>query len=383
MDMDAFYASVEQLDHPEYRGKPVVVGSPPDKRGVVAAASYEARKFGIHSAMPSREAGRRCPQAIFVPVNMDRYIEMSGKIFSIFEKFTPLIEPLSVDEAFLDVTGSKRLFGDGPEIAAKIKKAVHSETGLTASIGVAGNKFLAKVASDMDKPDGLTVVPEGREEIKAFLAPLEVTRIWGVGRVTQRLLERHGIRTVAHIQKTPLKQLAGIVGEGYAEHLAALAAGDDSRELEMEHERKSYSREHTFDEDCSDTEEQERVLCQLVEDVGSQLRADGRYAGTVRIKLRWENFETITRQTRLPAAVCDNTTLREAAMELYLAEKTKRPVRLIGFGTSDITSYPVHSQMGLFDTRAQSLQNREKLSRAVDAIRTRFGDGSISSARQL
>ena len=286
VDMDAFFASIEQLDHPEYAGKPLVVGAPADKRGVVSAASYEAREFGLHSAMPSRVAARKCPQAIFVPVNMPRYIEASEQIFAIFETFTPYIEPLSVDEAFLDVTGVKRLFGAGPEIAAKIKEAVKTQTGLTASVGVATNKFLAKLASDMDKPDGITVVPSDPKAIRRFLAPLAVGRIWGVGRVTQRMLEGHGILTIADLQETPIERLTKIVGKNYAEHLAALAVGEDARKLEMDRTRKSYSREHTFDVDCKDQEEQERILCSLVEDVGSQLRAAGKYAKTIRIKRR-------------------------------------------------------------------------------------------------
>lgn len=383
VDMDAFFTSVEQLDHPEYAGKPVVVGAAADKRGVVAAASYEARKFGIHSAMPSREAARKCPDAIFLPVNMNRYLEVSEQVFAVFEAFTPDIEPLSVDEAFLDVTGSRRLLGSGPEAAAAIKKAVTRATGLHASVGVATNKFLAKIASDMDKPDGLTVVPSDPIRIKAFLAPLGVGRIWGVGRVTQRLLENNGIHKIVDIQETPLERLAAIVGQGYAEHLAALAIGEDSRELVMDRTRKSYSREHTFAEDCANQEELERVLCSLVEDVGSQLRADARYAKTVQIKLRWKNFETITRQRQLPTAICDNTTLREFAMALFLEQKLQGAVRLIGFGTSDITERPEGHQMGLFESRSQSLKNRERLSHIVDEIRTRFGDSSISSARQL
>ena len=381
--MDAFFASVEQLDHPEYVGKPLVVGAPADKRGVIAAASYEARKFGLHSAMPSREAARKCPHAIFVPTNMPRYLQASEQIFSIFETFTPYIEPLSVDEAFLDVTGARRLLGSGPEVAAKIKQTIKTETGLNASVGVATNKFLAKLASDMDKPDGLTVVPSTPAEIRTFLAPLEVGRIWGVGRVTQRLLEKNGILTIEHIQNIPLDRLTRIVGKSYADHLAAMAIGEDARELEMDRTRKSYSREHTFDEDCTDQEEQERVLCGLVEDVGSQLRAAGKYARTLRIKLRWDDFETITRQKQLPASACDNTTLRETAMEIFLNQKQTRPVRLIGFGASNISAHPTQEQMGLFDSRSQSITNREKLSHIVDDIRTRFGDSSISSARQL
>lgn len=383
VDMDAFFASVEQLDHPEYAGKPLVVGAAADKRGVISAASYEARKFGIHSAMPSREAARRCPHAIFVPVNMARYVEMSEQIFSIFERFTPYIEPLSVDEAFLDVTGVRKLFGPGPDVAAKIKHTIKTETGITASIGVAINKFLAKLASDMDKPDGLTIVPSDPAEIKEFLARLDVGRIWGVGRVTRRVLEKNGIFTIAHIQNISPDRLERIVGKSYAEHLAAMSIGDDVRELEMDRIRKSYSREHTFEEDCKDPEELERVLCDLVEDVGSQLRADGKYARTIQIKLRWKDFETITRQKQLSAAAYDNITLRETAMEIFLNQKLVKPVRLIGFGASNISDHHTQEQMGLFDKKSQSLERREKLSHVIDEIRTRFGDSAIVTAKKL
>lgn len=381
--MDAFFTSVEQHDHPEYAGKPVVVGAAADKRGVVAAASYEARKFGIHSAMPSREAARRCPDAIFLPVRMDRYLEVSERVFAVFEAFTPNIEPLSVDEAFLDLSGAQRIFGPGPKAAASIKQAVKEATGLNASIGVATNKFLAKIASDMDKPDGLTIVPYDPDAVKAFLAPLGVGRIWGVGRVTRRLLEKNGFYKIGDIQNLPLERLSAIVGRDYADHLSALAIGEDSRELVMDRQRKSYSREHTFAEDCTSQEELERVLCSLIEDVGSQLRADRKYTKTIQIKLRWKNFDTITRQRQLPTAVCDNTTLRECAMALFLEQKLQGPVRLIGFGTSDITDRPESHQLGLFENRSQSLKTRERLSHVIDQIRNRFGDSSISSARQL
>lgn len=383
VDMDAFFASVEQLDHPEYAGKPLVVGAAADKRGVISAASYEARKFGIHSAMPSREAARRCPHAIFVPVNMARYVEMSEQIFSIFERFTPYIEPLSVDEAFLDVTGVRKLFGPGPDVAAKIKHTIKTETGITASIGVAINKFLAKLASDMDKPDGLTIVPSDPAEIKEFLAPLDVGRIWGVGRVTRRVLEKNGIFTIAHMQNVSPDRLERIVGKSYADHLAAMSIGEDVRGLEMDRIRKSYSREHTFEEDCNDPEELERVLCDLVEDVGSQLRADGKYARTIQIKLRWKDFETITRQKQLSAAAYDNITLRETAMEIFLNQKLVKPVRLIGFGASNISDHHTQEQMGLFDKKSQSLERREKLSHVIDEIRTRFGDSAIVTAKKL
>ncbi|MDA0990535.1 MAG: DNA polymerase IV, partial [Verrucomicrobia bacterium] len=207
VDMDAFFAAIEQHDNPALRGKPVVVGGPADGRGVVAAASYEARGYGIHSAMPSREAKQRCPHAIFLPNNGKRYQDVSRQIFGIFDRFTPFVEALSIDEAFLDVTGVKHLFGPGPEVARQIKVAIHAETGLTASVGVAPNKFLAKLASDLEKPDGLTVVPNERPAIAAFLAPLEVGRIWGVGKVTGAKLATMGIRTIGQLQQTPERVL--------------------------------------------------------------------------------------------------------------------------------------------------------------------------------
>jgi DNA polymerase IV len=314
---------------------------------------------------------------------MNRYLEVSERVFAVFEAFTPNIEPISVDEAFLDLSGAQRLFGPGPKAAVAIKQAVKAATGLNASIGVASNKFLAKIASDMDKPDGLTVVPSDPEAIKAFLAPLSVGLIWGVGSVTRRLLEKHGFHKIADLQNLPLERLAAIVGTDYAEHLATLAIGEDSRELVMDRQRKSYSREHTFDEDCICQDELERVLCSLIEDVGSQLRADRKYVKTIQIKLRWKNFQTITRQRRLPAAVCDNTTLRECAMELFLEQTLQGPVRLIGFGTSDIADRPDSYQIGLFENRSQSLKTRERLSHVIDQLRIRFGGSSISSARTM
>lgn len=377
--MDAFYASVEQHDHPELRGKPVIVGAPPDRRGVVSAASYEARKFGVHSAMPSREAGRRCPHGIFVPVNMKRYEEISGQVFSIFERFTPFLEPLSLDEAFLDVTGARRVFGDGPAIARKIRAAISTETGLTASVGVATNKFLAKIASDFNKPDGLTVVPADPAAIRTFLAPLPVGRLWGVGKVTQAELEKRGIRTVGDVQRIALPNLERIVGKSTAGFLKELADGLDEREVETSRQEKSISRENTFDEDTEDRAEVARVLSGLVEDVGSQLRAIGRYATGVQIKLRWKGFETITRQKKLGSGVCDDFSLLVAARELFDKEKLIKPVRLIGFGVQGLTDGTA-AQLTLFDDTGDSVRKQESVSRAVDAIRRKFGPSSIRRA---
>ncbi len=379
VDMDAFYASVEQHDRPELLGKPVIVGAPPDRRGVVSAASYEARRFGVHSAMPSREAGRLCPHGIFLPVNMKRYEAASRQVFAIFERFTPLREPLSLDEAFLDVTGAGRIFGDGPAIARKIRAAIQAETGLTASVGVATNKFLAKIASDLDKPDGLTVVPSDPAAIKAFLAPLPAGRLWGVGKITRTELEKHGIRTVGDIQTAGLDHLRRVIGNSTAVFLKELADGIDDRDVVTSRQEQSISRENTFDQDTEDRAEVARTLSSLVEDVGSQLRAAGRYATCVQIKLRWKGFETITRQKKLGSAVCDDFSLLVTARELFDREKLIKPVRLIGVGVHGLTDKATF-QLSLFTDPANEVGKRESVSRAVDAIRRKFGPSSIRRA---
>lgn len=374
--MDAFFASVEQRDHPEWRGKPVVVGSGPNERGVVSAASYEARKFGIHSAMPSREAGRRCPHAIFTPPDMERYSEASQHVFRIFERFTPLIEPLSIDEAFLDVTGSLGIFGSGVAIAEKIRAAIRAEERLTASVGVAPNMFLAKIASDMNKPDGVTVVPVERQAIRDFLAPLPVRRLWGVGKVTGGVLEKAGMLTIGDIQKASGALMEQLVGEAHAEHLKLLADGVDDRSVETESEAKSISREHTFSEDCSDPAAVRSMLLELIEDVCRQLRESGKYAKVVCLKVRWKGFETITRQATLPVAACDDFTFRTAALEVFSKIKLIKPVRLIGFGVTSLAGSP-SSQLSLFGAGGRDTQKQERLSRAVDQLRRKLGEGSI------
>ena len=379
VDMDAFFASVEQHDNPELKGRPVVVGAPPDKRGVIAAASYEAREYGIHSAMPSREAYRRCPEAVFLPANGSRYREVSVQVHEIFERFTPLVEPLSIDEAFLDVTGARNLFGDGREIAQQIKDTIHAETGLTASVGVALNKFLAKLASDLEKPDGLVVVPRDGKEIMALLAPLPVGRIWGVGKVTQKRLAGAGISTIGDVQNASRETLATAVGANSADHILALACGIDHREMELDTEEQSISREYTFAEDCADVNRVEAVLLDLVDDVGSQLRKAGKYSGVGHLKLRWKDFTTITRQRQFAASCCDDTTLREMALSIFRDQQMESPVRLIGFGLSRLSdTAEASSQMELFGQEsAAEREKRESLSRAVDEIRTKFGPESV------
>jgi len=384
--MDAFFASVEQRDHPEWRGRPLVVGSPPNQRGVVAAASYEARKFGIHSAMPSRTAFKKCPEAIFVRGNMARYKAVSRQIMRIFESYTPLVQPLSIDEAFLDITGSQRLFGTGEEIARKIRHDILEQTGLTASVGIAPNLFLAKLASDMDKPDGTTLVPFEQKAIEAFLAPLPIGKMWGVGKVTQKKLLSLGLPTIGKLQACGFQTLERALGRRAAETFSRLACGIDPREIGGETPDKSISNETTFKEDTTDLDRIEATYKALIDKVAARLRAAGFFATTVHLRLRWGDFSTITRQTRLTLPTCDDPTLRETGMELLNEHLQSRPVRLIGFGVSGLveTDQPQTLQLNLFDSPDTALhEKRSRLSRTADTIRKKYGSKSIQRASAI
>lgn len=376
IDMDAFFASVEQRDRPELRGRPVVVGAPPDQRGVVCTCSYEARVFGIHSAMPSREAYRRCPQAVFLPPDMARYDEASRKVFELIERFSPLIEPVSCDEAFIDVTGASMLFGSGEAIARQLRALIHQEVRLAASVGVAHNKFLAKLGSERAKPDGLFVVPHTREGIIRFLGALKVGSLWGIGKVTGEALLRAGYQTVADIQKADPKKLEALFGERFTEHIMALAFGEDSRAVETESVEKSISREYTFLTDCSDREEIRDVIRGLVDDVGQRVRRHGYYAATGRMKLRWADFKTLTRQAPFEVPVCDDFSFRAMALKLFEAERLVQPVRLIGFGVTGLSPNP-REQLTLFGDETASRAKKEKLCRAVDALRAKLGEDAV------
>ena len=384
IDMDAFFAAIEQHDHPELKGLPVIVGSPPDKRGVVSTCSYEARKFGVHSAMPSCTAFKLCPHGIFLPVNMQRYQEVSEQIMEIFQCFTPLVEPLSCDEAFLDVTGAYSIFGDGPSIAHKIKAAVLNATGLTCSIGIAKNMFLAKIASDLNKPNGLTIVPSSEKAIVAFMATLPIKKMWGVGKKTQAILEAHHIHTIGDLQAATPQKLANWLGANTAASFRQLAFGVDDRLLTTENTEKSISNEITFEQDLRDIATIEAALIDLVDKVGCRLRRSEYYAATAQIKIRWDDFTTITRQKKLSPPCCDDITLRETALALWRHEKIQKAVRLVGFGVSNLQADLPTAPLDLFPSAdQQSSRKREQLSRTVDNIRASFGGKSIRRASKI
>lgn len=374
VDMDAFYAAVEQRDNPELRGKPVLVGGDPGGRGVISTASYEARVFGCRSAMPTSQALRLCPQAIVVRPRMGHYAEASRQVFAIFEQFTPLVEPLSLDEAFLDVGGSRRLFGDGPTIAREIRRLIRERTQLTASIGVAPNKFIAKLASDLKKPDGLVIV--AAERVLETLDPLPISRLWGVGKATLPRFERAGIHTFRDLRVMPAERARAVLGDS-AEHYQALVRGEDDRPVVPDRDAKSISHETTFAQDIGDAEVLRGVLLEQIEQVAARLRRHERFARCVVLKVRTPDFATFTRQATLdaPTDVTDEFWKPlKALFDTWMSERRTR-VRLIGAGVSHL-SEGGERQMGLFEEAEH--QKRRKLDATVDAIRSRFGTQSIT-----
>jgi DNA polymerase-4 len=373
VDMDAFYAAVEQLDRPELRGRPLLVGGSPQERGVVAAASYEARPFGCRSAMPMAQALRLCPKAIVVPPRFERYEEVSRHVFEIFERFTPLVEPLSIDEAFLDVEGSVRLFGTPEQIAREIKQRIRAETKLTASVGVAPNKFLAKLASDLKKPDGLVVVEADR--VQAFLDPLPISRLWGVGKATLPRFEAIGVRTFRDARRLSEAELRDRFGEA-GEYFYRLVRGIDDREVVPDREAKSISNEMTFPVDIEDFDYLRAVLLDQAQHVAQRLRRQGLIARTVNVKIRSGDFTTITRRTTLEASTDQTDLLWQAAGELFDKWLRDRPfpVRLIGVGLSQLGAQ-AGQQLSLFGQ--DEARRRRALDRTIDSIRDRFGDDAI------
>ena len=342
VDMDAFFASIEQRDNPAYIGQPVIVGSPPDRRGVVCAASYEARKFGVHSAMPSRTAARLCPNGIFVRPRMDAYREESVRIMEIFTRFTNAVEQVSVDEAYLDL--SSLFHGEASEdealkeataVGLQIKQQILEERHLSASIGIAANKFLAKLASDLQKPNGLTVIPETGKA--SFLRPMPVRAIHGVGPVTALALEKLGIKTIGDLQDTTLP-IENAVGS-WASILRRRAWGEDERALDLDRERKSISAEHTFPTDTDDRTELRSALKEMASDIAQTLAAHETGARTIQVKVRYTNFTTLTRQIRLEDPVKNSRDIYRISCHLLSAHKlVSGPLRLLGIGASTFSS---------------------------------------------
>ena len=379
VDMDAFYASVEERDHPELVGRPLIVGGTPDGRGVVAAANYVVRKFGVHSAMPTATALRLCPTAIVVPPRMDHYAAISEQIREIFLRFTPLVEPLSLDEAFLDVTGTEGLFGPPVEVARQIKRAILLEAGLVASVGVAPNKYLAKVASDLQKPDALVVVDPDR--VQEFLDPLPVGRLWGVGRVTGSHLEQLGLQTIADLRSIGRDELRRHFGE-HGDHFWELAHGIDNRRVVPDREAKSISHEATFATDLSERETLRAWLLELTEHVGRRVRRHGLRGRTVQIKVRFADFRTITRAETLPQATDTTQSIWETAA--VLLEKClpagRFGIRLLGVGLSRFEA-AASIQQTLFEEPEQ--QKRAQLDTVADQILAKFGRASLSRGSGL
>ena len=370
VDMDAFYASVEQRDRPELRGRPVVVGADPRGRGVVSAASYEARRFGIHSAMPIGRAYRLCPTAAFLPVDMDKYARDSERIMAILADFSPLVEPLSLDEAFLDVTGSHSLHGSGVEIARRIKARIRAEVGLTASAGVAPNKFVAKIASDLEKPDGLVEV--GRDQEAAFLRDLPLRRLWGVGPAAERELAALGARTIGDLVRLGRGRLEARLGASGA-HLFELAQGIDERPVVPWHDPKSIGAEETFDRDTRDVGRLRATLLAQADRVATELRAAGLRGRTVTLKLRFSDFHTLTRRGTGETPTADGGEIFRRVWAAFSKVPRPQAVRLIGLSVSGFASAADPQQLPLLGQPDRT----ERLGRVTDEVRSRFGPQAL------
>ncbi|MCK5038426.1 MAG: DNA polymerase IV [Thermoplasmata archaeon] len=377
VDMDAFFAAIEQRDNPAWRGQPVVVGADPKGgrgRGVVSAASYEARKFGIHSALPISIAYRKCPKAIFRPVDMAKYSQVSRQLHGILYNFTPEIEPVSIDEAFLDISGSYQLFGTPRQTCVLIKKRIKEEIDLIASVGLAPVKMVAKIASDFGKPDGLVEVT--KEKLFDFLWPLEISKLWGVGVKTRQSLNEMGIWTVGQLAKKDVKALKKIFGAN-GEHLWSLANGIDERDVETETGAKSISNETTFGKDTADQDEIDSSLMWLCEKVSGRLRQAGLKGRTITLKIRVTGFQTYTRAITVPEPTNFVDVLYQQIQKLYKNFKVRKKVRLVGVKVSnfDLAGF----QSDLFQQPTD--QKREKIHRAVDAIKKKFGEESVHRGR--
>ena len=380
LDMDAFYAAVEVREDPSLAGLPLIIGHR-GPRGVVSTCSYEARRFGVHSAMPSVTAERLCPQARWLPGRMDLYVEVSRRIRRLMDDFTPVVEPLSIDEAFLDLTGIAMGLEAGRDQGRRLKERIRQAEGLSASVGVAPNKFLAKVASDMEKPDGLVILPI--EEVRARLWPMPVERLWGVGPRTTDLLHGLGVRTIGDILRAPPERLASRIGGDAASHLRALAAGKDDRPVQTSHEPKSISEERTYGADLQDPDEIDRQILARAEGVARSLRDDGVQGWTVNLKVRTGDFTTWMRSVTLPAPTNLAEEIRAAAADLFRAriDLKGRGVRLLGVGVSNLAPEGPIDQPDLFPDPLRERGTRA--ARVEDEVRHRFGEEAITRARLL
>ena len=378
VDLDAFYASVEQLLDPSLRGRPVVVGGL-GPRGVVAAASYEARPYGVQSAMPMAHARRAIPDAVFLAPRFPEYERFSGLVMEILRSITPLVEPISLDEAFLDVTGARRRLGDGPAVGRYARTRILEETGLVASVGVATTKFLAKIASDMAKPDGLLVVEAGDED--AFLHPLPLGRLWGVGPATLARLEALGVRTVGDVAKLPEATLVTALGASHGSHLSQLAHNIDEREVTPERVTKSIGNEETFPRDVRSRAELEREIVRLADRVAGRLRHAGLEARTITLKVRFADFRTITRARTEPEPTALSTDITTIARELLAAVDVAKGIRLLGISGSQLVA-PAARQ-GVLDLGADDADDgrarRSAVENTIDAIRARFGADAVGA----
>ncbi|MEA2506079.1 MAG: polymerase [Actinomycetota bacterium] len=380
VDMDAFYASVEMIKDPTLKGKPVIVGGQ-GGRGVVTSASYEARAFGVTSAMPVVRARRLCPHGIFVSNDFSSYQDFSHRIRTVFTSFTPMVEPLSLDEAFLDVSGSVRLFGTSLEIARQIKSAI-ADLGLGCSVGVAPNKFLAKLASAWAKPDGLLLVPA--DDVLGFLHPLPVSALWGVGPHTDETLRRLGMKTVGDLARLSRRTLERALGEALGAHLHALANGIDDRQVVVNEPSKSVGSEETYERDLDSAERVLRELLRLADRTAGRLRTKDLCGRTVTIKIRFSNFKTITRSKTLPCEVDTAAEIYDVAKNLYERLHPDRPrIRLVGVSVSGLAPGPPRRQLDLLGDGTEGRpvdERRASMAHAVDTIRSRFGDASVAPA---
>ena len=370
MDLDAFFASCEQQEHPEYQGRPVVVGAQPGQRGVVAAASYEARRFGIHSAMPISEAFRRCPDAVFLRPDMEKYRRHSRQVFQILATLAPVVEAASIDEAYLDVSGLEKLLGTPETIGSEIKRRIRTGTGLTASVGIGPNRLIAKLGSEYHKPDGLTVVTP--EQVLDFLAPMPVSNLRGLGRQSQKIFSRLGIRTVEQLRAIPLPRLEQHLGKKAAASFHRQAFGIASDQVLPGQCRKSISKETTFETDIRDHTVLHDALRGLAADVARTARREDLSGSVVTLKIRFEGFETHTRQHKRTTPTCDEREMLKTAWRLFLDGRLpNKPVRLIGIGISDWEE-DQPAQTDLFTQPAQQEDNK-RLLQTIDAVTEKFG----------